>query len=300
MKKGGWTALKLLFLLSYLQTIYVPIIRGKSSYFEESYYIDLFSGCGVNTIKGVSIAGSPLISAIFADPPFDKMILVEKDPNRRRSLKICMDEFAKDNSWIVESEGKIQPDCNKVIDEIMAYGGLKKFKERKSHFLAFVDPEGMDLNWDTLEKLLKGRGDLIVLFDTTGVHRNLGMAKRGDSALANKFDLFFGDKRWKNAESEEDLLDLYIEKIRYYRNIVEPIKIKKDRSGSYYYHLIFATIETAGRSPWMAGVYAIRNKIEKNYGGSVERALQVLSNKNADLLGWFTGDESPQRSLDSF
>ncbi len=153
--KRGWTALKLMFLMSYLETIYVPIIRGYISPFKESYYIDLFAGSGINDIDGTKIAGSPLISAIFAKPPFDKMILVEKDPKRRNSLKICMDEVASDNSWIVESEGREQPDCNKLIDKIMEYEGLKNYQERKSHYLAFIDPEGMGLNWDTLEKLLQ-------------------------------------------------------------------------------------------------------------------------------------------------
>jgi len=49
----------------------------------------------------------------------------------------------------------------------------------------------------------------------------------------------------------------------------------------------------------MAGVYAIRDKIEKNYGKSVEHAIEVLPNKNADVLGWFIGEEA-QKGLDYF
>ena len=298
--KGGWTALKLMFLMSYLETIYIPIIRGYTSPFNESYYIDLFAGSGINDIDGTEMAGSPMISAIFANPPFDKMILVEKDQETRNSLKICMEEVAPENTWILENKGREQPDCNKVIGEITEFIDHKDGQEGRSHYLAFIDPEGMELNWETLEKLLQKKGDLIVLFDTTGVLRNLKMAKREDRGFPEKFDRFYGDRGWFKAENAEDLLKIYMEKIGIYRDIVESIKIKKDKGGSFYYHLIFATIKTKSGSPWMKGVYAIKNKIEKNYGESVERSLMVLSNKNADLLGWFEEEEGSQRKLDSF
>ncbi len=126
------------------------------------------------------------------------------------------------------------------------------------------------------------------------------MVKRGDPGFTKKFNLFYGDSRWKNANNEVDLLNLYMDKIRIHRDIVVPIKIKKDRGGSYYYHLIFATIETKAGSPWMEGVYAIKNKIEKNYGQTVERSLKVLSNKNTDLLGLLKEEKEPQKSLDAF
>jgi len=108
-----------------------------------------------------------------------------------------------------------------------------------SCYLAFVDPQGItDLKWSTLQKLLThGKGDVILNFPTSGIIRNLDIAK---DALTQ----FFGDENWCNINpSSDDLIQYYMNKISHadgYARNVDNIPVI-DESNHRLYDLIFAT-----------------------------------------------------------
>src|SRR5690606_34629237 len=92
-------------------------------------------------------------------------------------------------------------DCNIEVDKIVS--AIKKEDDRfiegkwSSLNLAFLDPEGLELKWETVEKLGSlGRMDLIINFSTSGVIRNARqMINMGQTTT---IDDFFGTPEWKS------------------------------------------------------------------------------------------------------
>jgi len=128
-------------------------------------YVDLFAGPGICRVRGGNrlIAGSPLIAA-YADKRFSRILLVERDRETARALENRMSA-----SPAVDRFRVFLGDCNQCIDDVVAEippGTLT---------LAFIDPEGLDANFTTIEQLAKNRRvDLLVLFaDAYDVVRNV-------------------------------------------------------------------------------------------------------------------------------
>jgi len=68
---------------------------------------------------------------------------------------------------------------------------------------------------------------IIVVFHTESVNRDLPNArKRGESAYLTEM---LGDDSWRNAESGSEVLDIFMKKLRSYKEFVKFIKIR----GSY-------------------------------------------------------------------
>lgn len=84
--------------------------------------------------------------------------------------------------------------------------------------LAFVDPEGLELRWETISKLaMVKRMDLVINYPEYGLRRV--MAKVYKESGENKVDLFFGTNEWRNIYEKyrnrtilrvhRELIDLY-------------------------------------------------------------------------------------------
>ncbi len=288
-KVGPWSALKLIFLLSYLGGVYTKIIPN---WYEKMYYIDLLAGAGVVQIKDSNdlVLGSPIIAAIWAQKPFTKMLLVEKNPESAKALENRL-EWIKTQPNFKPIDFKVYKgqDSNEVIGDIVSnlYG--------KSHYLGFVDSEGLEINWHTVETLLKKDGDIIFNFQTSEVGRVWGAAK-SDEAISRKMTSFYGGKEWASAGDINDLLEIYENKIRKYRPIVMDIKIKGFLKYSYHYHLIFATKKTQKGSPWSRAVEHMKNKIESYTGDATKVALDVLMGRARDL-SWFVQEEEGDKGF---
>ena len=50
-----------------------------------------------------------------------------------------------------------------------------------NHF-CFIDCEGLDVEWSTLETLLSNRGDILLVFQTAEINRVFGKGKSKESA----------------------------------------------------------------------------------------------------------------------
>ena len=82
----SWTPLKLI-LLNYVLEVCTLVIK-KNSFFKEKYFIDLFSGSGINKVKNKPdfIIGSSLIAALNFSDCYNEMIFCEKDPCHLKHL----------------------------------------------------------------------------------------------------------------------------------------------------------------------------------------------------------------------
>jgi len=182
---GAWTAIKLDYLARYIN-IFEKAMRGK---WQLRNYIDLLAGPGKNRVKDTKkvFFGSPLV-ALTTTHPFTGYYFIEKDPNNKAALeKRCM------SSPLYESLDIKEGDCNKLIDEVVLE--LRK-TEIISLNMAFLDPQGMELEWNTVAKMASvKRMDLIIYYPLYGLTRN--MPKLCESDGVTSIDNFFGGFEWR-------------------------------------------------------------------------------------------------------
>lgn len=117
------------------------------------HYIDLFSGPGQCEMgDGEILEGSPLIAAA-GQPPFTSMFWVDADGHNAASLRAHRQDFSDRRIQVLQS------DANEAIDNI-----LRQIPRNEPVF-AFLDPEGSELAWSTIEKLARHRvGRKVELF----------------------------------------------------------------------------------------------------------------------------------------
>lgn len=291
-EKRGWAALKLVCLMFYAD-VYTKIIP---KYYDKMVYIDLLAGSGINRVKetGDLIIGSPIIAATM-ESPFDRLVFVENGVDRSEALE-CRLSSVLDRSVFSVYNKK----CDEIIDEIID----ANLSVGRCHYLAFVDCEGLDIAWDTVEKLLQYDGDFIFNFQTSEMNRVLGAHRKGavyDETMYN----FFGDVDLSQARSGGDLLQEYKNNLKKHRGIVEDITIKGGgKFGNFYYNLIFATKRTKGGNPWFFNsVTPLKSCIETHSGEAVQMALDILTGRQM-TLDWFISEDDEQdpyqRNLSDF
>ena len=271
-----WSIIKLLALLRFVN-IYTKIIKAKKQreFFKNMYYIDLLAGSGLCRIgaRGDIFAGSALVACTECFHPFDKYFLVEKDFEKAEALKARIESITS-NSKVFKR------DCNDCIEEI-----VEEIDER-DHYLAFIDCEGMDVSWATMESLLAKNGDVLLNFQTQSIWRQPNKVKnrsRGWRKTLETLNRFFGDDRWKDCREASDLLECYMDKIRNEttRKIVLPLPVKG--SGSYRYDIILATRKTKGGSPWIKPMEELKEIMGGYRPEIVRKTLDILMHRQETL-----------------
>jgi len=268
-----WTPLKLI-LLSYYVDVYTKIIP---KYFDNMFYLDLLAGAGIDEIKETrdKVTGSPIIAATFSHSPFSKLFLIEMDDDRASALESRMRRILTADKFEV-----LTGDANVRVDDL-----LHHLRNKRSHYLAFVDCQGLDIWWNTMEKLLQFPGDIVFVHQTAEINRVCGKAKQSQ-ADAECLNRFYGTSctphDW-GKEDRESLCARYEEDLKRKRDMTIPIKIK---SNSFHYDVIFATKKTKGGSPWLNAVYTAKQKVEKFTGKAVNNALDILAGRSTEIT-WF-------------
>ena len=190
---GLWAKDKYFYLKRYFE-IFTSAMKDKWK--GELYYIDLFAGCGRCRVRETfeEIDGSALVS-LSVKYPFKKYIMVDLDADAVSALKKRVEKIPyKDRVKIIPG------DCNEKIDKIIA-----EIPER-SLSLAVVDPTGLHITFNALEKLTKDRRiDLVITFpEGMDIKRNLSKYfKQSHSIL----DDYIGDKGWRQL-FPKDIRDL--------------------------------------------------------------------------------------------
>lgn len=155
---GEWSRDKHYFLMRYIDA-FTTAMKGKQ--WSGLHYIDLFAGAGIEQLENSKELdwGSPLIAA-QAPHPFDCLHLCELKQNKFKALKKRVEKLRPDTQFL-------QGDANDKIEQII------KEIPQKSLSLAFLDPYGLHLDFETLRVLAQKRTDLIIFFpDHLDVVRN--------------------------------------------------------------------------------------------------------------------------------
>lgn len=175
-----WSVAKLL-LLGQWADVYSTIIK---SWFRSYRFVDLLAGAGRTRIeesKGKLIKGSVFVVDTFAQNyPFSKYVLVENDMEKYEALKRRTSVFG-------ERCEVIPKDCNKVVEKI--------FAEYTGHNLVFVDNQGFNVSWKSIEAIMHVKADMIINYPTAMFER-----VAGDPKSSGKLDDFFGGSSWQTAK----------------------------------------------------------------------------------------------------
>ncbi|MCI0708331.1 MAG: three-Cys-motif partner protein TcmP [Ignavibacteriae bacterium] len=188
---GNWTKIKIKILVEYANA-YLTIMNTRK-YFKTLYF-DGFAGSGfiVKDSKfgiDVTIGAARRILEISHPKPFDVYYFVEKDPKTFKLLKEnTKDAFPEKEIYTVSG------DCNKKILDLSKF--LSKKENAHYRTLAYIDPCGMQLEWNAIESLRELPVDLWVLVPTgLGVNRLLETDGDISDSWLERLEKFLGLSR---------------------------------------------------------------------------------------------------------
>lgn len=249
---GFWTRGKLDVLRRYLDAF---TTASKSQ--DELIYLDLFGGQPGNLelLTEADLDGSARIALATTNPPFTRLRFFELEPFASR-LRSSLREEHPDRDFDV-----IPGDCNQTIAQALA--DLSQLNWAPT--FAFVDPNGPDIHWTTLEALSRfkkenlTKTEIWVLLAAGLFIRNLPVDGNVRPADAEKLTKTYGTDQWRliyearldksltPAEAREEYVNLMrwrLEQLLGY-TWTHPLEIFNERGHSIY-HMIFATDHPAG------------------------------------------------------
>ena len=259
---GSWALKKLDYLQRYIDT-FITSMRGRR--WRAINYVDLFAGPGKCRVRGSDeiCLGSPLI-ALKAPHPFTHYYFVDLDSDNVSTLrKRCS------ASPIADRVHCFVGDSNQVVNEIFEHISAIDQEFIRGQWpslnLAFLDPAGMDLYWETVETLAQiNRMDLVIHYPQMGLTRSMPLVF--ESSEESKVDSFFGGREWREIYRKwqnrtglhRKLIDHYKDKLRNlgYIEVLrgdepEPL-MRNEKRKAPLYRLIFASKHPLGHDFWRA------------------------------------------------
>jgi len=194
---GRWSEDKLSLLRKYLDA-YTRIMRGKSWCRNGYHYIDAFAGTGRPKARDEEryIDGSFLVALKIAHP-FSSYIFIEKEDWRVAKLKKLQEEFP---NYSIEIK---QGDCNTIIiNEITTKIRFEYFNRG----IIFLDPFGMDIEWETIEHIANTRAlEIFLNFPLMAINRSVLMKKayKFKPGQIERMNRFWGSPDWRDDLYEE-------------------------------------------------------------------------------------------------
>jgi three-Cys-motif partner protein len=265
-ESGEWVKEKLFFVQRYIDTFEVAM---RSKPWRRRIYIDLFSGPGKCIIRGTNeyLLGSPLL-ALQTQYPFTDYYFVDKDQGNIDILQQRVQSSNFPQSGIHYFVGDANEKVNDVVKEIRNFDRSFISGVLPCLNLAFLDPEGLELEWSTVEALAKmNRMDLIIHYSQNGLTRNLDRCFA--SSEETFVDKFFGDREWrtvyKAAKDKTETLGIHRILIDHYKSklkdlgyvvindseeIVREPLIRNTKRNAPLYRLIFASKHSLGNKIW--------------------------------------------------
>ena len=209
-------------------------------------YIDLFAGPGIcgNRENHKTKYGSTLL-ALNLEYPFTHYIFVDAMVSTSEILRKRCENITERLDFKPKYD-ILNLDANKEIDEV-----LNKIQKERSITVAFIDPNGIDAHFSTLEKLAAfPHLDIILNFAVLDLKRNKARYRSGNQ----KADLFFGTKDWPDDKLK--MLPYYKDNLRdrlgltYVEDDFEGAEPISTRTGGIIYYLIYASKNELGLKFW--------------------------------------------------
>ncbi len=272
-----WSIKKLLVLDYYISATHVIYKK----YFDNWYYVDTHCGSGLigfekEMLKDEKFAGSPLVATLNnEEKPFSDYFLSDISQKSIDVLKQRMTVLKSSLGNKTYTPIRRSFECS--VSEI------KKFVRKGNMFLIFVDPKGYkEIKWNLIRELLIiDKADIFITLMSYSLALNKPHAKPNSEAEKN-FDELYGTSEWKNANNQQELVEIYLKQLRKYKRFVYTISVFKSGENKLY-DLIFAT-NSVGAKNIIDDTKRIMNVVTTEL---MESALKVATNKKKDLSEWF-------------
>lgn len=271
---GNWTKTKIEILVDYAKA-YLTIMN-KHHYYKLLYF-DGFAGSGfiikdTKTDVDVTVGAARRIIEINEPRPFDKYYFVEKDLKNFKLLeKNTKDQFP---DKVIHT---VFDDCNKKLLDMASF--LKEPNNKNYRILAYIDPCGMQVEWNSIS-VLKGLPIDMWVLVPTGMGVNRLVKTNGDisEAWLERLELFLGlDKekikkyfykdvetlfpeltfKVKEQNASKRSAELYKKRLNEVFDYVSKPYELRNSTGSIMYHLFFTSNNKSG--------IRIANDIVKKY-----------------------------------
>lgn len=280
----SWTCLKLIG-LTLFASIYSNIIPKVYRY-RNWYYLDLFSGSGLCKLEetGDIIIGSAIATPNSFHTPPTKIFIMDLDIEKLNALMERVNYLKTQGieRFKILNYVPLCGDCNTVI-----YEALDEIDKNHGHYLAFVDPYGMQIKKRTMDELLKRNGDIILTFQSFLMANKVMSRAKNERSYAERMDIFCGGDYWRTCNSADELLEAYIKNvIKPHRELQLCYSIQGRRKEAYNYDWILAVKETRGGSPWLEPMKKYKSKIERLTGTDIKNSLDVIKGRSSGLKQW--------------
>jgi len=251
---GTWTEVKLTYLRKYAEGFMTAMAPKRAERrWNKLVYIDPLCGSGKCIAGSHEFDGSPLI-ALGIRPAFDHLYFSDKNVRNRFALKKRI--YEEDRPRVSCEDG----DCNKMVGQV-----VRNLPERCLG-LAFIDPEGFEVDFAVLRDLASRPIDVLYLFPSMiGVKRNL---RQSYVQKGGRLDAVLGPE-WRNvpaariamgkAVSEMELSNVDRSLIHYLRQQVSALglvhqddnpPLLRNEQNAPMYHLLFFSKDVAGLKIW--------------------------------------------------
>jgi len=264
------TALKLM-CVGYWSDIFTTILHSSRI---PAIYVDICSGSGLTKIKDDSklLPGSTIVAESYASYPYKFIICVDCDKTKTNALEMRMSRIRNKNSFKIFN-GKIE----EVIDDVCAL-----VKQKHGIMFCFIDPEGFNgLDWDIYYKISKCRGDILITWDHPDIwrvfHKSI-IDKGNELRMMN----IFGNSIWKNAISNDELTERYINRLRERRDLVKSLDIIDENK--IVYKELLCVRKTKDGSPWVSAYENnLKKQVEKKDAELMKMWLDIAYEKQSQL-----------------
>lgn len=255
---GYWTILKNVS-LAYCLTPF-GIILDKNR-IKNTLFLDPFCGSGIAPLKDPNgtktswTVGSPIISATMTNYPFKSYIFGDIS---KKSIATINQIFRVYDNFKLNISVQVC-DANDLIKSVC--------KNNKSQYVfAYLDQSGFQLEWDSLMLLLDLKMyDIILNFQTRQVDR-IGEEKK---------EKYFGPifNELQECSNCDERLDKYVSQISNKGVYVTKIRIGKDRTDQYYYHLL----HISKKDTYKNIIETLKDRVESFEGISIKRIWDDLT-----------------------
>lgn len=243
---------------------------GKKSH--HRVFIDCFAGSRDNVEFGTGrdLLGSPRI-ALNVSPQFTHLLFFELPERASQLASSLANEYPGRNLKVISG------DCNLSLqdglDWIRTQGGSRS-GPHLGQTLAFLGPDSLELEWDTVVDLAnwqisnirpsynrRNRVELLILFPTGPMRRQLPQPPKAEATEQQKriVDRLFGGADWRpiyDAQREKIIsgeeswlhyVELYrLQLLRLGYNFTAAIEVK-NTTNAVLYHMVFATSNDTGK-----------------------------------------------------
>ena len=285
---GSWTEKKLQTLQSYLKAYRIIFTKNPQARHFTTWYVDAFAGTG--TRSNSDNPDNQLFFDVFSD---DEMKSVKEvfEGSVKKSLDL---EFPFDNYLFIESKKKHAQELEKVVEPYRAkikknihvvqgeanekiQNWLKNdFNQKTDRAVVFLDPYGMQVEWETIEMLGKTKAvDLWLLFPAgIGILRMMKKDGNIPEKWQETITKVLGTTEWKDKfytqsfsqidlfgqHQEETVCNANVEKIgafflerlkKAFHSVSDKTLVLKNTNNFPLYLFVFAAANERGSKPAM-------------------------------------------------